>query len=112
MNVGELVPAPALWEPFRRDMARNIPASPGCYALTTVGGHILYVGLATTLSQRFEQHLDTPTKVSPTEEGRAAIFHWLETTDLEPVERGWLNAHQVMEGRLPVLNALNSPVSC
>ncbi len=112
MNVTHLVPMPVFSEPFRRDRQRHIPQISGCYALTTVAGHILYLGLATTLGQRFEQHLDTPSKVAPTVEGRAVLFHWLATEERDATERGWLNAHRVVESRLPLLNKLDSPVSC
>lgn len=111
MNFDALVPATIEVEPFRRDRSRFISAGSGCYALTTITGHILYLGLATTLVQRFVQHLDTPEKVAPTPEGRAALFHWIPTSALEATERGWLNAHRVKEGKLPILNKLDSPVS-
>lgn len=102
---------PTTKEPFRRDRVRLIPNESGCYALTTVNGHILYLGLATSLAQRFEQHLDTPLKVAPTSEGRATLFFWFLTSSLEATERGWFNAHRVTEGKLPVLNKVDSPVS-
>ena len=111
MNVRDLKPAPTNVEPFRRDCVKHVPAKSGCYVLTTALGHILYVGLATNLRGRFEQHLDNPEKTRPTPEGRALSFHWLETKILEGTERGWLNSHELVEGRIPVLNKVHSPVS-
>lgn len=50
-------------------------------------------------------------KVSATGEGRAVLFHWLACSEVNSVERGWLNLHRVRHGYLPVLNTLDSPVS-
>lgn len=112
MNVVELSPPSAACEPFRRDRTRYVPDARGCYVLTTVEGRILYIGLASSLCARFNQHLDNPAKVKPTAEGRAALFQWRETDELEQLERGWLNAHRVKDGKLPILNKHDSPVSC
>lgn len=112
MIVGELVPCPTGVEPFRRDRLVGVPATSGCYALTTALGLVLYLGLASGLRARMKQHLDTPAKVLPTPNGRAVLFHWIETTTLEAVERGWLNSHRTAEGVLPILNKADSPVSC
>ena len=112
MNVGELVPPPIRAEPFRRDRQSHVPAVAGCYALTTLTGLILYVGLTVNLRARMGNHLDTPEKVSPTPHGRAVFFHWLAPADTQAVERAWLNAHQLATGLRPVLNKADSPVSC
>ena len=92
-------------------MLRFIPTEKGCYVLTTVMGQIIYVGLTSNLQARFQQHLDTPEKVLPTTRGKAVFFHWLLSETLETTERGWLNAHVVAEGALPILNKAGSPVS-
>lgn len=110
MRVAELRPAPTEWEPFRRDRLPFVPERSGCYALVSAAGTILYVGLTTRLRARMAQHLDTPGKTEPTPMGRALRFHWLETARLEATERGWLNSHCLVEGALPVLNKVQSPV--
>jgi len=69
------------------------------------------VGLATNLRKRMNDHLDASGKTSPTEKGRAVLFHWLETREINAVERTWMNIHIQHEGMLPVLNKIYSPVS-
>jgi hypothetical protein len=110
MNVAGLSPRPVYVEPFRLDRAKFVPEEAGCYVLTTAQGHILYIGLASSLQTRMCQHLETPKK-APTQEGRAVCFHWLPTTLREATERGWLNMHRVTEGKLPLFNKVDSPVS-
>lgn len=111
MNVADVCPAPQSVEPFRLACAKFVPEKPGCYLLSTATGHILYAGLASVLRSRMIQHLEDPKKIAETPEGRAVCFHWLECVEINSVERGWLNAHRVQHGRLPILNELNSPVS-
>jgi len=111
LKIVELRPTPDSVEPFRHDRAKFVPARSGCYALATAPGHVLYCGLASNLQSRMLQHLEDSSKVSPTQEGRAVCFHWLECREINSVERGWLNMHRVQHGRLPLLNTLDSPVS-
>jgi hypothetical protein len=72
---------------------------------------VLYVGLATNLRKRINDHLDCPEKTRETVKGRAVLFHWLETADINKVERTWMNIHIQHEGALPLLNKVYSPVS-
>ena len=111
MNVKELVPSPKQNETFRRSRCRFIPECSGCYALSTFSGVVLYVGLATNLRERMGQHLDSPEKTRETVIGRAVLFHWLETREINKVERTWMNIHIQFEGVLPELNKVYSPVS-
>ncbi|MGE0774401.1 MAG: GIY-YIG nuclease family protein [Sphingomonadaceae bacterium] len=111
MNVESLTPRPDQREAFRRAQTRFIPTESGCYVLATFAGEIIYIGLAKSLRRRFEQHLDTPEKTSPTKLGKAAFFYWLEYSNLKKLERSWMNAFISDEGALPVLNKLYSPVS-
>ena len=111
MTIGELVPQPAKWESFLRNRCRFVPETSGCYVLTTFQKEVLYLGLATNLRSRMNDHLDSPEKTSPTEKGRAVLFHWVETNDLNTVERTWMNIHLQHEGTLPPLNKAYSPVS-
>src|SRR5580700_6325470 len=104
MNVGELVPQPQRCESFLRSRCRFVPETSGCYALTTFSKVVLYVGLATNLRRRMNDHLDSPEKTQATEKGRAVLFHWLETTDINMVERTWMNIHHQHEGTLPLIN--------
>ena len=109
MKIDQLVPATSHWEPFSRNKSKFIPSASGCYALATFDETVLYVGLATDLRRRFNQHLDVPEKIGVTVEGRATKFFWIETTDINRVERTWLNVHVNSEGRYPVLNKVYSP---
>lgn len=96
------------WEPFRRDRSHQVPAASGRYALATVQGTIVYLGLTTNLRSRMEQHLDGPAKRAVPAHGRAAAFHWRETGDLRAVERSRLNSHQVAARVWPILNKVAS----
>lgn len=109
MKLESLDPRPHRVERFARSSDKFIPNVAGCYALSTFDGTILYVGLATNLRRRFAQHLDSPAKTQETRLGRAVKFHWIETDDINRVERTWLNIHVHHEGQYPVLNKVFSP---
>lgn len=111
MNVSELVPKPLNFESFMRSRERYVPNSPGCYVLTTFGMEVLYIGLAKDLRRRMNQHLDSPNKTSETTGGRAILFYWLESEDLNKIERTWMNIHTLIEGKLPELNKIYSPTA-
>jgi len=109
MKVDCLNPKPEHSERFSRISGKFISEKSGCYILATNDGTVLYVGLATNLHRRFDQHLDSPEKTRETELGRAVVFHWLETNDINRVERTWLNIHVHFEGSYPLLNKVYSP---
>ena len=109
MKVNQLRPAVTHCELFARNKSKFVPESAGCYVLSTSDDIVLYVGLATSLCRRMLQHLDAPEKTTPTEKGRAVKFHWLETSDINRVERTWLNIHVHHEGSYPILNKVYSP---
>jgi len=111
MNIDRLVPRPQSVEAFRRNRERFIPSKSGCYVLTTFDGTVLYVGLTGNLRRRFGEHLDNPKRTSLTKLGAAILFHWLETDDLQKVERTWLNIHLQNEGALPTMNGAYSPTA-
>lgn len=109
MNIVELVPQPTSKEAFMRSRERFVPATSGCYVLTTLDGLVLYIGLAENLRRRMGQHLDSPQKTESTKQGRAVFFHWFESIDTRKIERTWLNIHIQHEGVLPELNHVYSP---
>lgn len=111
MNIDQLVPSPVSVEAFRRNRERFVSPKSGCYALTTFDGTVLYIGLTANLRRRFGEHLDNPKKTALTKFGVATLFHWLETIDLQKVERTWLNIHLQNEGVLPGLNGVYSPTA-
>ena len=111
MNICELLPQPTAQQPFRRSRVRFVPESSGCYVLTNFSGLVLYVGLTGNLRRRMNEHLDNPEKTAETSGGRAVVFHWIESREMNKIERTWLNIHIDREGKLPILNRVYSPVS-
>lgn len=72
---------------------------------------VLYVGLTVDLRRRFEEHCDSSEKNATTTNGRVIWFSWLETKNIDKVERGWMTLHMAHEGLKPPLNKVFSPVS-
>lgn len=111
MKVASLSPRPPKSESFRRSRERFIPEAPGCYVLTTFEQVVLYIGLTNNLRRRINEHLDNPSKTKLTEVGRAVLVYWIETTEVNKIERTWLNIHLLEEAALPVLNSIYSPTA-
>jgi hypothetical protein len=111
MNVEKLTPCPLSREAFHLSREKFVPERSGCYVLTTFAGVILYIGLAKALRRRMHEHLNSSEKTNTTAFGRAVLFYWLESDELQKVERTWLNIHLENEGFLPVLNKIYSPTS-
>lgn len=111
MNLEKLIPPPVCKEAFRLDREKFIPEKSGCYVLTNFSGIVLYIGLAKNLRRRMNDHLKNPAKTNETVFGRAIMFHWLISDDLNKIERTWLNTHIENDGLLPVLNKIYSPTS-
>jgi hypothetical protein len=111
MRVEALIPQPTQVETFKRARERFIPERSGCYALTTFRREVLYVGLAKNLRRRMNNHLDSETKRAVTALGRASLFFWIESAEIERIERTWMNIHIQQEGGLPLLNSVYSPVT-
>lgn len=111
MKLDLLVPLPIASEPFRRNRERFIPSKSGCYVLTTFERDVLYVGLAVNLRRRMNDHLNSVAKTELTPQGRAVLFHWLESLEINKIERTWLNIHLIKEGGLPLMNRSYSPTS-
>lgn len=113
MKIDELIPKPDDKVQFKLASFKIVPQEKGCYILTTFDDDILYVGLATNLNSRFQQHLDNPEKTNPTSEGKAIWFYFstFDPKNLPKLERTWLNQFTNRHGRLPILNKINSPIS-
>jgi len=113
MKIDELIPKPTDKVQFKLSSFKTVPQENGCYVLTTFEDDILYIGLATNLYSRFQQHLDNPEKTNPTSEGKAIWFYFLtfDPKNLPKLERTWLNQFINKHGQLPILNKINSPVS-
>jgi len=113
MKIDELIPKPIDKVQFKLASFKIVPQENGCYVLTTFEDDILYIGLATNLYSRFQQHLDNPEKTNPTSEGKAIWFYFstFDPRNLPKLERTWLNQFTNKHGQLPILNKINSPVS-
>lgn len=113
MKIDVLNPQPSAKVYFKLASFKSVPRENGCYALATFDDHILYIGLATDLNNRFKQHLDNPEKTNPTAEGKAIWFYYtaFDPKNLPKLERTWINQFTNVNGRLPILNKINSPVS-
>ena len=113
MKIDDLNPKPSTKVQFKLASFKSVPFENGCYVLTTFDDHILYIGLATALNNRFKQHLDNPEKTNPTSEGKAIWFYFtaFDPKNLPKLERTWMNQFTSINGRLPILNKINSPVS-
>ncbi len=109
MNVALLIPSPENRTNFRRDRQRFIPYLPGCYALSSFNGEVLYVGLTKNLRRRFGEHLDDRSKSVSTNFGVAFFFYWIVCDEVEKIERTWLNECEIADGILPSLNQIRSP---
>lgn len=113
MKINELNPKPLVRVHFKLSSFKSVPHENGCYVLTAFDEQILYIGLATDLNNRFKQHLDNPEKTNPTAEGRAVWFYFttFDPKNLPKLERTWINQFTNKNGRLPILNKINSPIS-
>jgi excinuclease UvrABC nuclease subunit len=113
MKVEKLNPLPTEKVSFTLSSYKQVPKLQGCYILSTYDNIILYIGLATNLSNRFRQHLDNPEKTNPTADGKAIWFHYttFDPLNLPKLERTWINQFLSVHGRFPILNKTSPPIS-
>lgn len=113
MKLQELKPSPTDKVQFKLASFKSVPKVDGCYILTTFDNDILYIGLSNNLHERFKQHLDNPEKTNPTADGKAIWFYFTtyDKKNLPQLERTWLNQYNLVHGRRPILNKVDSPVS-
>ena len=57
-----------------------------------------------------QQHLESKEKTAETPAGRGVWFYWVANSQLQKLERTWLNMHVAQHGALPLLNKVSSPV--
>lgn len=113
MNVDRLRPIPNQRTQFAWSHHVTVPEQPGCYALVSYSGDVLYVGLATaSIRDRMGVHLDSRDKRTPGDRGVAYWFHYVLCTPVEvgPIERGWMNQAILEHGDKPILNKIYSPL--
>lgn len=113
MKVDRLKPLPDKRTQFAWSHHVIAPEQPGCYALATYSGEVLYVGLATSsVRDRMGIHLDTPKKRKANVLGAAFWFYYLvcNPAEVNAVERGWMNQTIMEDGAIPLLNSVYSPL--
>ena len=112
MMLEQLLPSAASKVQFTHKFRKFVPASNGCYILTTFKGEVLYVGLTDSLHRRFGEHRESEEKRKVTAQGAAYWFCYLICAPKETarIERTWMNQHMELHGKLPLLNKVHSPV--
>lgn len=113
MKVEQLVPLPEHQTRFAISHLAMVPDQPGCYALTTYSGDVLYVGLATkSVRSRIGAHLEVPEKRKGSSTGVPFWVHYILrlATQVGPIERGWMNEAILRDGQMPPLNRVYSPL--
>ena len=113
MKIERLVPPPDRQTRFAWSHHVTVPSEPGCYALVTYDGDVLYVGLATaSIHARMGSHLDTSLKRQGSRAGVPFWFYYLvcPTLEVSSVERGWMNQAILEDGEMPPLNRIYSPL--
>lgn len=113
MKYFELHPKPENKIEFHLSKLKFIPEREGCYMISNFSGDIMYIGLTNNLKIRFKQHLNSTKKVELTKIGIAFYFFYLLVNDknkLNQLERGWLNHYELVEGKLPILNTIHTPL--
>ena len=113
MRADQLSPKPDQRTCFAWSHHVTVPDKPGCYALVTYNGDVLYVGLATgSIKSRMGCHLDTEGKRKGTSLGVPFWFHYLvgDSKKVAAVERGWMNQAILLDGEMPALNKVYSPL--
>ena len=113
MRVGCLSPCPKLYTQFAWSHHVTVPKVPGCYALVTYSGILLYVGLASaSIADRMATHLKTEEKRKGSADGVPCWLYYIECPAIEvnALERGWMNRAILEDGDIPPLNKVYSPV--
>lgn len=113
MRVDRLLPLPNMHSQFAWSHHVTVPDKPGCYALATYGGNLLYVGLATvSIRDRMGAHLDTSDKRKGGQLGVPFWFYYIlqPPGEVTSIERGWMNQAVLEDGEIPPLNRIYSPL--
>jgi hypothetical protein len=113
MRVEQLRPLPPRRTQFAWSHHVTVPESPGCYSLVAYDGEVLYVGLASgSIRDRMGIHLDTREKRKAGPLGAPFWFYYFlcAATEVNAVERGWMNQAIMEDGTMPLLNKVYSPL--
>jgi len=113
MQADQLSPKPDQRTRFAWSHHVTVPDKPGCYALVTYSGDVIYVGLATgSIRSRMGSHLETEAKRKGTDLGVPFWFDYLvqDSARVAAIERGWMNQAILANGDMPPLNKVYSPL--
>jgi len=113
MKITEL--SPKIFEKieFQLSKVKFLPEKMGCYVITNFSKDIMYIGQTINLKSRLQQHLENDQKTKLTSNGKAYYFYFKiieQEIHLNKLERGWLNAFELKEGHIPILNSVRGPV--
>ena len=112
MEAGELRPGIERRVSFTLSSGGIVPDQPGCYALTTFSGEIVYIGQTDDLNRRFAEHCGDPDKRVMTPFGVVQFlqFRRCPLSDLNDLESTWTNQYEMRNGgELPYLGRLRPP---
>ena len=113
MQADRLFPKPDQRTRFAWSHRVTVPDQPGCYALVTYRGDVIYLGLATgSIRSRMGSHLETEAKRKGTDLGVPFWFDYLvqDSAKVAAIERGWMNQAILADGEIPPLNKVYSPL--
>ena len=113
MKIEQLHPIPHRRTQFAWSHNVVAPSEPGCYALATYNLDVLYVGLASaSIRDRMCIHLDTEEKRKGGTQGVPFWLYYLlcPAKDVNRLERGWMNQSILIQGDIPTLNKIYSPL--
>jgi len=114
MNVRKLRPRPVDRVVFSYGGLLGLKPGSGCYVLTSSAGKVRYIGQATDVRRRLEQHLADEEKGRAQRQGKLtwAYVEKCEVEELSEMETAWVRQHQLAEGGLlPPLNKIEPPSS-
>lgn len=113
MKIAELNPKILDKIEFQLSKVKFLPEKKGCYVIANFSDDIMYIGQTINLKSRLKQHLESVEKTKLTPIGKAYFFYFKileQEKELNKLERGWLNAFELKEGQIPILNSVRGPV--
>ena len=112
MRAFDLDPPTTERQPFTLASLGRIRGGPGCYALASSDGTILYIGQAQDIPSRLSQHLADDSKSGFTPSGKAQWVQWrfCAASDISDLESWWITQYKLANGgALPYFNKVNPP---
>jgi len=113
MNIKDLLPPTENKIEFHLSKLNFLPELNSCYVISNFFGEILYIGLTNNLKRRVKEHLESREKTKLTQKGKGYFLYYKiieREIELKIHERSWLNQFELMEGKLPILNSIHSPL--